>query len=264
MRQLAGTLSVVGTGIRAISQMTQESVALVERADKVLFIANDPLTASWLCELNPRAKSLHDLYSAGKDRIKTYHEMIDRVMRPVREGFNVCFVSYGHPGVFGFPMHEAVRLARSEGFDAEMFPAISCQDALFAELGVDPGAVGCQTFEATDFLVRRRVFDPTSALILLQVGTIAIKGYMNQRVAWNMAGFGVLLDFLIGHYSDDHEVIAYEASQYAWCTSRVIRRTLRTMHDVTLSAIATLYVPPKEPRPPDRELVDRLAATIPT
>ena len=68
----------------------------------------------------------------------------------------MCLVSYGHPGVFAYPMHEAIRQAKALGHSAVMFPAVSCEDAFFADLGVDPGQSGCQSFEATDFLVYQR------------------------------------------------------------------------------------------------------------
>ena len=49
-----------------------------------------------------------------------------------------------------------------EGFNAQMLAGISAEDCLFADLGLDPGKNGCQSFEATDFLIRRRQFEPTS------------------------------------------------------------------------------------------------------
>jgi len=34
-----------------------------------------------------------------------------------------------------------------------MLPGISAEDCLFADIGVDPGIYGCQSFEATDLFV---------------------------------------------------------------------------------------------------------------
>jgi len=257
-----GSLSVVGTGIQPISQTPPEAIARIQQADKLFFLAPEPLTFYWLQQLNPRAQSVHDLYGPGKDRLNTYQEMVERVMGSVRAGFNVCFVSYGHPGVFGFPMHEALRVARSEGFSAEMIPAISAEDCLFADLGVDPGAAGCQSFEATDFLVHRRRFDPTSALILWQIGMIAVKDYEQKLEIWNPAGLQLLLEFLIPHYSEDHEAVVYQAAPYAWCKPRILRATLATVPSTTIMAMSTLFIPPKEPRPMDQELLNRLRQTV--
>ena len=43
----------------------------------------------------------------------------------IRAGFRVCAVFYGHPGVFVYPSHEAIRRARAEGFAARMLPALT-------------------------------------------------------------------------------------------------------------------------------------------
>jgi len=37
-----------------------------------------------------------------------------------------------------------------------MLPGISTEDCLYADLGVDPGLIGSQNFEATDFIVSGR------------------------------------------------------------------------------------------------------------
>ena len=79
-------------------------------------------------------------------------------------------VFYGHQRVFVHPGHESIRRAHMEGFPACMLPGISAEDCLFAELGIDPSKNGCQSFEATDFLVYKRKFDNRSSLILWQIG----------------------------------------------------------------------------------------------
>lgn len=215
----------------------------------------------WIRQVNSASESLGDLYAVGKDRRITYQEMIDRVLDSVRSGLDVCFVSYGHPGVFAFPMHEALRIARSEGYRAEMIPGISAEDCLFADLSVDPGAAGCQSFEATDFLLRRRIFDPTSALILWQIGVIAENGYREEKRAWNIGGLRVLVDVLMEHYPADHEAVVYQAAPYAWCRPEIERKTLLDIPTASITPLSTLYVPPRPPRSMDREMLERLHAT---
>src|SRR5439155_2475209 len=99
------------------------------------------------------------------------------IVRQRRARQDVSAALYGHPGVFVYPSHEAVSRARADGFAARMLPAVSAEDCLFADLGVDPGATGCQSYEATDFLLRQRQVDPTAALILWQVSVIGERIY---------------------------------------------------------------------------------------
>src|SRR5262245_31948317 len=130
-----GSLTIVGTGIR-LSQLSTEARACIEAADKLLFLACDAVTCSWLTQVNPGAESLHVHYGPGKPRGTSYAEMVERILAFVREGLKVCVALYGHPGVFAYPGHEAVRRARSEGYAARMVPGISAEDCLFADLGI--------------------------------------------------------------------------------------------------------------------------------
>src|SRR5215218_8387876 len=168
-----GSLVVIGTGIKTVGQLTVEAIAWMQKADKLLYVVGDPVAKETITQLNPEgAESLSDLYAEGKPRIETYNQMVERVVECVREGLLTCLACYGHPGVFVYPSHESIRRARSEGFDAKMLPGISSEDCLFADLGVDPGIYGCQSFEATDFLINNRTTDPRSSLVLWQIGVL--------------------------------------------------------------------------------------------
>ena len=79
---------------------------------------------------------------------------------------------YGHPGVFVRPSHEAIARARAEGHQARMLPAVSAEDCLFADLGVDPATHGCASFDATTFLARPRPVDSSAGLVLWQVAAV--------------------------------------------------------------------------------------------
>jgi uncharacterized protein YabN with tetrapyrrole methylase and pyrophosphatase domain len=250
----AGTLTIVGTGIR-LSQLSTEARGYIEAADKLLFLVSDAVTYSWLTQVSAKAESLHTFYSADKPRKTTYAEMVERILSYVREGINVCVAFYGHPGVFAYPGHEVVRRARLEGHNARMLPGISAEDCLFADLGIDPGTSGCQSFEATDFLVFRRRFDPCVALILWQIGITGDPGY---RTHCSAHGLRVLVDLLLQHYDKAHEVIIYEASRYIGSEAAVQRVVLDRVPEAKVTASSTLYIPPTGPAIPDLAMADRL------
>src|SRR5262245_35503501 len=107
-----GTLYAVGTGIQLYGQTTLETESIIRSADKLLYVVADPLTAEWLKEMNPSAEDLYPLYGEGKLRIDTYTEMVERILSFVEQGLIVCAAFYGHPGVFVYPSHEAIRRAR--------------------------------------------------------------------------------------------------------------------------------------------------------
>jgi uncharacterized protein YabN with tetrapyrrole methylase and pyrophosphatase domain len=253
-----GSLTAVGIGIRSPAQATFEAVSHIEHADTVLCLVSDPLALYWVHSLNANTETLGVHYAQGKNRDDTYAEMVERMTSAVRDGHRVCAVSYGHPGVAAFPFHETIRLLRAEGLSAEMLAGVSAEDCLFAELGVDPTNGGCLSYEATDFLLRRRLVDPAANLILWQVGVIAERGFKVDPDAWNRDGLRILAERLLEVYPPDHEVVVYEASRLSGCEPMIERVALSRLPEARVTAMATLFVPPMTKAPLDEAMAQRL------
>lgn len=252
----SGSLTVVGTGIQAAGQLTIAARTAIQQADKLLYVVAEPIAKAYLHSLNATAESLEHLYRDGKDRFATYMAMVDRILDEAKRGLNVCAAFYGHPGVFVLPAHEAIRRAREAGIPAKMLPGVSAEDCLFADLGIDPGLPGCQSFEATDFLIHRRQFDVTASLILWQIGVIGVQTFEKRGYASRLV---VLAEYLSGFYGADHRVIVYEASTSPMLDCRAELMTLGALPDAIVSVVSTLYVAPKNiPRAVDGEMVARL------
>lgn len=258
MNDRRGSLTVVGIGIRSPAQASLEAVAQIERAERVFSLVSDPVALYWVRSLNARAESLGKFYAEGKDRRQTYREIVACITDAVRAGERVCAVSYGHPGVAARPFHESIRRLRGEGYAADMLPGISAEDCLFAELGVDPTAGGCLSYEATDFLLRGRTLDPASNLILWQIGVIAESGYKEEPDAWNRPGLRVLTQRLLETYPGDHAVVIYEAARIAAFDPLIERVPLAELAGARIPAMATLYVPPLVTAPVDEAMATLL------
>jgi uncharacterized protein YabN with tetrapyrrole methylase and pyrophosphatase domain len=167
-----GSLTVVGTGIALGIHLTDEARAAITSADRFFHLAADPLAEKWLHGLHATSSNLRTEYTVGEDRIQIYERIVERILEPVRAGERVTAAFYGHPGVYVTPSHVAIRRARAEGHEARMLPAISAEDCLYADLGVDPASSGCASYDATDFLLRHRPVDTSSSLILWQICVI--------------------------------------------------------------------------------------------
>jgi uncharacterized protein YabN with tetrapyrrole methylase and pyrophosphatase domain len=259
-RSRRGSLVIVGTGIKLVAHTTLEALNSIQRAGKVLYLVTEPATETWIRQLNPTAETLAHHYAEGKLRYDTYRAMTDQIMTAVRSGMDVCAAFYGHPGVFVNASHEAIRLARREGFPARMLPGVSTEDCLIADLGVDPGQSGSQNFEATDFLIRRRRFDPTSSLILWQVGVLG-ETSVRKGMACRPERLRVLTAALRRHYPRRHPLVLYEAAQYPVCEPAIKRIPLEALPRQTILAMTTLYVAPRRSRPGDPEIAGWLGRT---
>lgn len=254
----SGSLIIVGTGIMFGGHITHETWRHVEAADKVLYGVADAVSWSVLTQLNASAESLPP-YAKGRPRRDTYNQWVDQILDFVRQGLRVCVVFYGHPGVFVYPSHEAIRRARLEGFKARMLPGISAEDCLFADLGVEPSRNGMQSYEATDFLLRRRTVDPTSGLLLWQ---IAIAGHLDYPDEPDPNGVRLLAELLETWYGNDHDVVVYEAAQYAIMEPLIRPTTIGQLPETPVSILSTLYIPPREPARVDVQMVGRLGLSL--
>lgn len=254
---MSGSLIVVGTGYNVAGHVTPEARASIETADRFFYLVTDPVTSAWLKTLHATAEPLHDAYRAGEPGLEACERMVERVLAAVRAGHRTCVAFYGHPAICVPPGLESVRRARQEGFPARMLPAVSFEDCLFADLGLDPGVSGRVLYEATDFLIRPRTFDPTASLILLQVGVIGLVDFRPGDTP-NRAGLRILGEVLLQHYPAEHPVVLYRASQLPIFAPGIDRVPLSKLDEAPLSVMSTLYVPAMPKRRIERGILARL------
>lgn len=251
-----GSLFVVGSGIRPITDLSQGALSQITAADIVLYCVADPATELRIHQLNPRSTSLYGLYGNGVPRIETYQAMVESILDQVRRGRRTCAVFYGHPGVFAWSTHEAIRRIRKEGFRAEMGSAISAQDSLFADLGLDPSTFGLMTLDSTDFLIRNRTLDPTMHVLLWQAECAGDDGF--NFSGYRRHNFPILLERIRKFYPKHHPVVIYDASTFGHLPPVIQLTRLDTLKATDLSGISTLYLPPSETPETDRNMLERL------
>lgn len=243
-----GSLIIVGSGIQLGRHVSRRALSEIQAADSVLAMT-DAFCFQWLQDMRPDVVGLHEFYGRDKDRRQTYREMDEAIMTEVRTGKRVCAVFYGHPGVFADVPHVTLRKAREEGHEARMEPGISAEACLYADLGMDPGRRGVQSFEATQFLVYDRYADPSALLILWQV---ALAGDLScAQFAADRARLTVLRDKLLRWYPPDIEVILYEAAQLPVESFRADRLPLSDLPEADYKEYTTLVIPPVAGLKPD-------------
>ena len=251
-----GSLAVVGTGIQSPGQMTFEAKEYIQKADKVFYLVPDPFASRLVQELNPNCEDLYPLYVPGQARIITYTNMVETILAEVRQGKRVCAAFYGHPGVFAYPSHKSIHLARHEGYHAVMLSGISAEDCIVSDLGMDP-SVGCHSYEATSFLIRPTPVVPSCMLILWQIGVIGDLLYTPKQSEVS-PGMKILADRLLEFYPPDHDAIVYEASFSPAWAPRIDVMAVRDLPKASVNGISTLVIPPVASPAVDQEMIDRL------
>ncbi len=242
-----GRLVIVGTGILTPAHLSQESIDRIKTADIVHALVPDPLGLSTIKKLNSKIKNLAELYfdpnsnRNGKNRLEAYDLMVESILKDVRKGLSVCVIFYGHPGVFVYPSHKSISIAKKEGFDAEMLPAISAEDCLFADLGVDPADNGCQAYEASQFLFFQHKINTHAPLILWQIGVVGDVSL--TKLVPSKEGLNMLVDKLLAYYPASHLMTLYEASTLPIMPPRIELLALDELKTATVSTITTLFIP---------------------
>ncbi len=257
-----GSLACVGLGMMLGAHLSPRSRACIAQADVVFALVSDPIVELWMQELRPDMRSLQPYYgdgsAIGKRRHDTYREMVEAMLVEVRAGRRVCGVFYGHPGVFAVVPHRAIAGARKEGHVAVMEPGISAEDCLYADLGIDPGCVGCQHFEAGQFLCYLRRVDPTAYLVLWQVAVVGDRS--TRHFATSAPYRRLLVEALVeAGYTLEHEVIAYEAATLPIGEPRMERMPLEQFEHTELRLQTTLVIPPALALQPNHAVMARLA-----
>jgi uncharacterized protein YabN with tetrapyrrole methylase and pyrophosphatase domain len=254
--QRKGSLACVGIGITLGSHLTPLARSHVEQADVVFLAVSDGIVEKWIEAMHPDVRSLQPFYAENKSRSKTYREMVNAILAEVHTGKNVCVAFYGHPGVFAWAPHESIRIARKEGYFAHMEPGISAEDCLYADLGIDPGAFGCQHYEASQLLYYKRRLDTSAYLVLWQIGAVGDKGRAGSP------GINpyrqILLERLAKDYPLSHKVILYRAATLPIHAPRIKRMALDKLAEANIDAADTLVIPPARKLGPDVKTLARL------
>jgi hypothetical protein len=257
-----GSLACVGLGMMLGAHLSPRSRASIEQAEVVFVLVSDPIVELWVREMRPDMRSLQPYYgdgtASGKPRSESYRDMVEAMLSEVRAGARVCGVFYGHPGVFALVPHMAIEQVRAEGFVATMEPGISAEDCLYADLGIDPGAYGCQHFEAGQFLRYRRRVDPSAYLVLWQVGVVGDRS--TRRFSTGPAYRRLLVEALRdAGYPPTHEAIAYEAATLPIASPRMQRMAIGDIEHAELRLQTTLVIPPAATLQRNEEMLDRIA-----
>ena len=254
----AGSLACVGLGMTLGSHLGPLARSHIEQADVVFYALSDGIVELWLQRMHADVRSLQSFYQEGSSRMNTYWQMVEAMLVEVRAGKRVCGVFYGHPGVFAWVPHKAIELARDEGYRAHMEPGVSAEDCLYADLGIDPGAYGCQHYEASQLLFYQRRIDPTAYLILWQVGVVGDQSM--ARFSTNAAYRQVLVDVLARDYPLNHEGIIYRAATLPIDRPRMERTTLAALPRAVIGMAETVVIPPARPMQANPEILARLDA----
>ncbi|HAT9135725.1 TPA: SAM-dependent methyltransferase [Legionella pneumophila] len=245
-------LIVVGTGIKSISHLTEETKRIIQKADKVLYLVNEDNIKQWIQREAKQAESLDPIYFSSDQRIEAYQALTNHIIDEYQKVSVLCVVFYGHPTVFADSALNAVRQIKKDGGDAIILPAVSAHDCLFSDLEIDPGSQGCFSIEATELVLFERHIDIHSHILLWQVANFGrTDGKFSDKLS-------ILKNYLCRYYPDDHSVCLYEAASVPTQPPRIEWITLAKIDNIVINSITTVYIPPLEKKAVSKQYLNLL------
>lgn len=235
-----GSLVIAGCGLHP-GHMTLETRGYIEAADKVLVVAPNPLSIQHIRDINPKAENLGRFYGGGATRLETYHMMAEHMVELVEAGYHVCNIFYGHPGIFVTSTHLAAKTLKEKDLPVKMLPGISADACLYADLNVDPASKGCQSVEATQFLLTERAIDTCSDLLIWQIGLVGEHTLKSREPGKH--GLTAITRLLSQHYPEDHQICLYQAPTLPGFEPVTDWLALKDLPQAKVSVPTTLYVP---------------------
>lgn len=250
------TLIVVGSGIKTIAHITEETKKIIQHADKVLYLVNEDNLKAWIQRAAKEAESLEPAYYSSQKRIDAYQQITAHIVSEYHKVKNLCVVFYGHPSVFAESALNAVKEIKAVNGHAIILPAVSAMDCLFSDLQIDPGDQGCYAIDATELLIYERSVDVHGHTILWQIANLGMAD-TNQTQKIH-----VLCDYLYDFYPEDYQVCLYEAAILPTQKSRVEWISLKDLGQATINPVSTLYIPPMPKTALSKKYLDLLEMDI--
>lgn len=241
--------------------MTLEVKSIIENSDCVAYLLNEPAIAYWVKKHAKKSIDLENLYFEHDLRENAYHYIAQAVLDRLEAYSEVCFLTYGHPTFLTTVTTEIKSLiANINHVTLHVLPGVSAIDCLFADLQLDPGDLGLQSYEATHFILNEQEYSSSAHLILWQVASIGnlkiIDQELNTTTRQNF--LKILTEKLLKKYDPEHEVFAYVASQYPGITYDLIPVKLNVLCFSDVPRLSLLYIPPNKPKVLNQDVMSYL------
>jgi hypothetical protein len=245
---ISGSLACIGLGVLFDAHLTPATRRRIARSD-VIFAA-DPHAAAFLAlnDLHNDIRSLWSEASAVSNSLLTDDAIVELVLEEIRHGKQVCVAFLGHPSCGTSSAHMLIRAAHQEGFHATFEPAISIENCIYADLGIDPGKFGCQQYDVSQIMLYRRSIDTSAYLLLWRFGAEDMRPEPRRKL---------LVEVLAREYPLDHQVFAYvpptidaPAGFTTWAIGSLVKIDARPL--------TAIIIPPAADLLPDKEIRARL------
>jgi len=222
-------LYILGTGLVFPGHLTLQTLGIL-RSCRTICTNLPPSDLSRLSDdLRSKTTSLWSLYQQGRNRSDNYQDVAESILRIAEEQHPVAWLTPGHPLIFDSVSQGLIQACDARGWRSQVVPAVSCVDAVLADLGYDP-ANGLFVHEAQAVVFQDIPLLPEVATLLLQPSAFG-SDVAHYEEAWR-PDFAPLQEKLLRHFSADHCC--------AFVRSESLQGAPRSLHWVEIGALTSV------------------------
>ncbi|XAV88418.1 MAG: SAM-dependent methyltransferase [Candidatus Symbiodolus clandestinus] len=204
-------ISVIGSGMLGINQITTEGFSIIQNTNKVFWIGEISGLKDYLSHNNNDYEDLSHLYEDGGIDIVNYNRIVQYVTNSLTEYEHICLVVPGHPRIGVTIIQILQKLSDDGGFLFNCYPGISSFDAMINDIGIDPLEEGVSLLDANRLIIYDYKMDSCINYFIYHVCSIGNSNtdfsspQLSNKVSY-------LKSKLIKHFEGKHKIYLLSAS----------------------------------------------------
>ncbi|MDS1030272.1 nucleoside triphosphate pyrophosphohydrolase [Bacillota bacterium LX-D] len=223
----AGSITVLGLGPGGLGLIPMESLILLKKAPLIIARTEKHPAVSELRELGLKISSFDFLYEEKGTFESVYEAIVQKLLSLTKDNPEIIYAVPGHPLVAETTVPLLKEAANAKGINVSILPAMSCLDAIYAALAIDP-TKGIVVKDA--LVLDAQELTPALGLIITQL--------YDRRIASE-----VKLT-LMDKYPDDYEVTLIQAAGVKNMERKETIRLYELDRIPWIDHLTSLYLPP--------------------
>lgn len=166
------TISVIGSGMLGVNQITTEGFSVIQNADRVFWIGDIAGLNEYLYHHEIYHEDLSHLYEDGGVDVDNYASIIQYMTNALSECEHVGLIVPGHPRV-GVTIVQLLQKSSQDGsFSFHCYPGISSFDAMINDIGIDPLEEGVSVLDVNRLIIYDYAMEPCINYFIYHVCSI--------------------------------------------------------------------------------------------
>ncbi|MGD0176776.1 MAG: SAM-dependent methyltransferase [Candidatus Bathyarchaeia archaeon] len=247
-------LSIVGIGIRGVSEITPETERILRRSTEIFYMDPRPIVSRYFNKVNRNSHNLLKRYKENRKAYDVYEELSSLVINSALKKPGACYATYGNPMIYDTITQLILQKAISRRLKVEIVPAVSALDSVLVDLRLPILDEGLQIFEANRLVLHRQRIESSVPCLIFGVGSFGTVIITIGRRSTEKR-YLLLEKHLRQFYPSTHPIHLVESSLHPHMRNRITKTMMNRLGKMykRINYNTTLYIPPV----PKAKYIDR-------